>query len=99
MCSPGCAARNFSEPDLILHAPQIGMVFVEVKYASANSTRFDQGKAQRYFEGGRDFLKEDYAGMKHYELLCNWVIGYLLAKNRHSPSGLSIWCDEVGKTT
>ncbi|MBN1138936.1 MAG: hypothetical protein JXM73_20290 [Anaerolineae bacterium] len=83
----GESARSFSEPDLILYAPQRGLAFVEIKYASANSTRFDQGKAQRYIDGGGDYLKADCANMRYYELLRNWVIGCLLAKEL----GLPFW--------
>ena len=83
----GESARSFSEPDLVLHAPERGLAFVEVKYASANSTRFDQGKAQRYIDGGGGYLKADCANMRHYELLRNWVIGWLLAKEL----GLRFW--------
>jgi hypothetical protein len=83
----GERARSLSEPDLILHARQEGLVIVEVKYASANSIRFDRGKAERYFDGGRDYLKADCVGMKHYELLRNWVIGCVLA----TRLGLPFW--------
>jgi hypothetical protein len=81
----GESARSFSEPDLILHSPQTGLAFVEVKYASANSTRLDQGKAQRYIDGGGDCLEADCASMRHYELLRNWVIGCLLANELELP--------------
>lgn len=83
----GESARSFSEPDLILYASQRGLVFVEVKYASANSTHFDQGKAQRYLDRGKDYLRADCTNIRHYELLRNWVIGCLLAREL----GLSFW--------
>lgn len=83
----GESARSFSEPDLILYASQRGLVFIEVKYASANSIHFDQSKAQRYLDRGKDYLRADCTNMRRYELLRNWVIGCLLAKEL----GLSFW--------
>jgi hypothetical protein len=83
----GESARSFSEPDLILHAPQTGLAFVEVKYASPNSSRFELRKAQRYIDAGKAYLQPNRDGLQHYELLRNWVIGCLLA----AQLGLSFW--------
>jgi hypothetical protein len=71
----GESARSFSEPDLILHAPQTGLVFVEVNYAPPKRSSFELRKAKRYLEAGADHLQPDCGGMQHYELLRNWVIG------------------------
>lgn len=83
----GESARSFSEPDLILHAPQTGLVFVEVKYASPNSPRFELRKAQRYIDADDAYLQPSQDGLQHYELLRNWVIGCLLA----TQLGLPFW--------
>jgi len=81
----GESARSFSEPDLILHAPQTGLVFVEAKYASPNRSSFELRKAKRYLEAGTDHLQSDCGGMQHCELLRNWVIGCLLAAQFDLP--------------
>jgi len=81
----GESPRRFSEPDLILHASQTGLVFVEVKYASPNSSRFELSKAKRYLDKGAGYLQLDRNGIQHYELLRNWVIGCLLAARLDLP--------------
>lgn len=81
----GESARSFSEPDLILYTPQTGLLFVEAKYASTNSTNFDYAKAQRYLTQGGVHLKSNCGNLRHYELLRNWVIGCLLAKKLNLP--------------
>jgi len=81
----GESTRSFSEPDLILHAPQTGLVFVEVKYAPPNRSSFELRKAKRYLEAGADHLQPDCGGMQHYELLRNWVTGCLLAAQLDLP--------------
>lgn len=81
----GETERSFSEPDLILHAPETGLVFVEVKYTSANSPHLDPNKAQRYLARGAAHLEADCGDMLHYELLRNWTIGCLLASELGLP--------------
>jgi len=83
----GESARSFSEPDLILHAPRTGLAFVEVKYASPNSSHFEFRKAKRYLDAGDAYLQPSRDGLRHYELLRNWVIGCLLA----AQLGLPFW--------
>lgn len=81
----GESARSFSEPDLILHAPQTGLAFVEVKYASPNSSRFELRKAKRYLDAGDAYFQPNRDDLQHYELLRNWVIGCLLAAQLKLP--------------
>lgn len=81
----GESARSFSEPDLILHAPQTGLLFVEIKYASPNSRRYDRNKAARYIQSSSTYLEPNSERMRHYELLRNWVIGCLLAAQLNLP--------------
>jgi hypothetical protein len=81
----GESARRFSEPDLILHAPQAGLAFVEVKYASPNSPDLEPDKAKRYLNAGVDYLQPDCARMQRYELLRNWVVGCWLATRLDLP--------------
>lgn len=73
--------RRFS----ILHTPQAGLAFVEVKYASSNRPRFEAEKAKRYLDAGADYLQPNCDGMQHYELLRNWVIGCRLAAQLNLP--------------
>lgn len=81
----GESARSFSEPDLILHAPQTGLAFVEAKYASPNSSRFELRKANRYLDAGDAYFQPNRDGLQHYEMLRNWVIGCLMAAQLDLP--------------
>jgi hypothetical protein len=78
-------AKSLSEPDLILHAPRIGLAFVEAKYASSNRPRFEGEKAKRYLDAGANHLQPNCDGIQHYELLRNWVIGCRLAAELDLP--------------